>query len=188
MWLPAERPEEEPKWHGMGTGARPGRRTAPGGLNHSTDTASAAPTCRRHFSPNTTLCPLPLIFWTGCAVRVITENAAALPAAPLELRWAQQSAQCPLHTLAVLFFTVHRAATPAPLRLLCLPGSEVTRLHIQQCDWRQLSSTCNWASSPQATHPSLVKGRQSLWPSTKYRLLLGNAYLPFSFSWETAAH
>lgn len=47
------------------------------------------------FSQNSTVSTLPLFLCTRCVVRAIVGNAAMLPAAPVELRWAQRSARCP---------------------------------------------------------------------------------------------
>lgn len=95
-WLPAERPEGELKWQGMGTRAWPGGRTQQGGPNQSTDTASANHTCRRYILS----LKIALLAHCRCSfaqgmLRVIAGKAAMLPAAPAELCWVQRSAQCP---------------------------------------------------------------------------------------------
>lgn len=76
-------------------------------------------TCKRHSSP----LKIPLSAPWAPAVTQQDSNAPSSS-------WShavRSGYPMPSHTLATLFFTAHRAATPALHSLCCLPGSEVIR-------------------------------------------------------------
>lgn len=93
------------------------RKDRAGQLNQSTMPPEKTHTEAHAFSRQTTVCTLPLLFGTGCAIG--TQSCFQ------QLLWnhAGHSSllSAPLHTLAMLLFTVHRAATPAPPQVALSP-------------------------------------------------------------------
>lgn len=104
-------------------------------------------TCKRHSSP----LKIPLSAPWAPAVTQQDSNAPSSS-------WShavRSGYPMPSHTLATLFFTAHRAATPALPQPVLPPWIRSNKAG-QRRDWWQLSSTCR-----RARHPSQVKERHS---------------------------
>lgn len=94
--LPAERPEGELKWLRMGTRGK----DRAGGLNQSTGSASAKHTqeaSSHRSSEHSAIALLHEVCSEGDHRSAFTGNAAVLPAAPGEPRWAPWAAQVCAH-------------------------------------------------------------------------------------------
>lgn len=137
--LPAERPEGELKWLRMGTGAWPGGRTEQGDYTR-TQPVPAQSTPRRHhpiaLSEHSTIALLHKVCSEGDHRSAFTGNAAMLSSsswgASLGTVGCSGPHCTPWPSCSSLSIELQHLLA---LRLLHLPGSEVTRHHIQQRDW-----------------------------------------------------
>lgn len=86
--------QTELQWQWDGDKSRAGRKDGAGGTEPEHQTLPHVQEARPS-SRNTHVSALPLHFSTRCMAGTVAGNAAELPAAPAEPRWAQHSAPCP---------------------------------------------------------------------------------------------